>query len=166
MALLAEEIVEEWLNRQGYFTIRGIKLGNDEIDLLAVRLSEDGCHCRHIEVQASTRPISYITHTGSARLRSEGELRTAVGEWIYKKYEQPAKMKIRETLAPGHRWSCELVVHEVKFPNEVEMIRGSGIEVRRLGDIVTDLKNERMLLKCAAGASLVELVSFSTASTR
>ena len=24
MALLAEEIVEEWLNRQDYFTIRGI----------------------------------------------------------------------------------------------------------------------------------------------
>lgn len=27
MALLAEEIVEEWLNRQGYFTIRGVKVG-------------------------------------------------------------------------------------------------------------------------------------------
>ena len=27
MALLAEEVVEEWLNRQGYFTIRGIRLG-------------------------------------------------------------------------------------------------------------------------------------------
>lgn len=36
MALLAEEIVEEWLNRQGYFTIRGIKMGVQEIDLLAV----------------------------------------------------------------------------------------------------------------------------------
>jgi hypothetical protein len=32
MALLAEEIVEEWLNRQGYFTIRGIKKGVHEID--------------------------------------------------------------------------------------------------------------------------------------
>ena len=37
MALLAEEIVEEWLNRQGYFTIRGVKVGVHEIDLLAVR---------------------------------------------------------------------------------------------------------------------------------
>ena len=35
MALLAEALVEEWLNRTGYFTIRGIKAGNDEIDLLA-----------------------------------------------------------------------------------------------------------------------------------
>jgi len=25
MALLAEELVEEWLNRQGFFTIRGLR---------------------------------------------------------------------------------------------------------------------------------------------
>jgi hypothetical protein len=37
MALLAEEIVEEWLNRDGWFTIRGIKIGVDEIDILAIR---------------------------------------------------------------------------------------------------------------------------------
>jgi len=37
MALLAEKIVEEWLNRQGYFTIRGIKMGVHKIDMLAVK---------------------------------------------------------------------------------------------------------------------------------
>ena len=31
-----EEVVEEWLNRNGYFTIRGIKVGVDEIDTLAI----------------------------------------------------------------------------------------------------------------------------------
>ncbi len=36
MALLAESLVEEWLNRQGFFTIRGIKQRISEIDLLAV----------------------------------------------------------------------------------------------------------------------------------
>ena len=62
MALLAEEIVEEWLNRQGYFTIRGIKLGVHEIDLLAVKSRRQGeVECRHIEVQASIHPVSYIT---------------------------------------------------------------------------------------------------------
>jgi len=29
MLQLAEEIVEEWLNRHGYFTIRGIRLGDE-----------------------------------------------------------------------------------------------------------------------------------------
>jgi len=36
MALVAEALVEEWLNRKGYFTIRGAKIGQGEIDLLAV----------------------------------------------------------------------------------------------------------------------------------
>ncbi len=59
MALLAEEIVEEWLNRQGYFTIRGIRLGVHEVDLVAVKfLGDSEVTCRHIEVQASMRPVS------------------------------------------------------------------------------------------------------------
>ncbi len=36
MSLLAESRVEEWLNRQRFFTIRGLKQGMSEIDLLAV----------------------------------------------------------------------------------------------------------------------------------
>jgi hypothetical protein len=42
MALLAESLVEEWLNRAGYFTIRGVKHGLGEMDLLAVRPGSDG----------------------------------------------------------------------------------------------------------------------------
>ena len=62
MALLAEEIVEEWLNRQGFFTIRGIKVGVDEIDILALKLDTDNKPvCRHVEVQASINPVSYMT---------------------------------------------------------------------------------------------------------
>jgi hypothetical protein len=48
MALLAEELVEEWLNRQGCFTIRGIKIGVHEIDLLAVKHTAAGTECRRI----------------------------------------------------------------------------------------------------------------------
>jgi len=61
MSILAEEIVEEWLNRQGYFTIRGVKLGVDEIDILAIKLVGKDVECRHIEITASMRPVSYIS---------------------------------------------------------------------------------------------------------
>jgi hypothetical protein len=61
MALLAEELVEEWLNRLGYFTIRGLKVGVHEIDILAVRPIGSRLECRQIEAQASVRPISYIS---------------------------------------------------------------------------------------------------------
>jgi hypothetical protein len=33
---MTEELVEEWLNRKGYFTIRGVKLCVQEMDLLAM----------------------------------------------------------------------------------------------------------------------------------
>ncbi len=60
MALLAEELVEEWLNRAGFFTIRGVKIGVHEMDLLAIRPTQDGLECRHVEVQASVNPPIYL----------------------------------------------------------------------------------------------------------
>jgi hypothetical protein len=54
MSLLAEVVVEEWLNRRGYFTIRGVKLGNDEIDILAIRPFANG----HIERRARGRAVT------------------------------------------------------------------------------------------------------------
>jgi hypothetical protein len=40
VAIFAETLVEEWLNRKGFFTIRGAKGGLLEMDLLAVRYRE------------------------------------------------------------------------------------------------------------------------------
>jgi len=41
MALLDEQLVEECLNRNHFFIMRGIKCGVDEIDLLAIKHVED-----------------------------------------------------------------------------------------------------------------------------
>ena len=60
MALLAETLVEEWLNRDGYFTICGVKHGQGEMDLLAVRPESGGVVGCHVEVTVSFRPIGYI----------------------------------------------------------------------------------------------------------
>jgi hypothetical protein len=174
MALLAEELVEEWLNRQGYFTIRGIRVGVHEIDLLALRPASEGLDCRQIEVQASVRPVSYLTkvpksvqrETGrasaSAKARSDNELRDGIREWVDKKYDHPAKKRVRRGLAPGP-WSRELVVHQVKHARELELIREAGIEVRQLADILVELKNGGMLLEGAAGSHFVDLVAVTAA---
>ena len=72
MALIAEEVVEEWLNQQGYFTIRGIKLGVQEMDILAIKLNDEAADLRHYEVQASVNPVSYISSVPKAIQKSEG----------------------------------------------------------------------------------------------
>ena len=43
MALLAESLVEEWLNRKRFFTVRGVKLGVSEMDILAIKDRRDSC---------------------------------------------------------------------------------------------------------------------------
>lgn len=168
MALLAEEIVEEWLNRQGYFTIRGVKLGVHEIDLLAVKWRGDKKpDCRHIEVQASMRPVSYISpvpkkdqKTGRAKnsaRRSDEELVEGVREWVETKFRRPDKKALMATLWDGE-WSSELVVNVVKSEEELKLIAGHGITIRRLNDIVSSLANDSFVIDSACGADIIDLI--------
>jgi len=170
MALLAEELVEEWLNRQGYFTIRGIKLGVDEIDLLATRFLKDGSvEYRHIEVQASMRPVSYISRISkihleegqaptSAKTRGTEILLQGVKEWVEKKFTKPKKEKVIQALCP-QKWSSELVINNVKSDEEVDLIRAQGIKVTELSSIIRELSEEDFLLQSASGADFVDLVN-------
>jgi hypothetical protein len=169
MTLLAEEIVEEWLNRNGYFTIRGIKLGVQEIDLLALAIRDTGIEARHIEVQASINPVGYLCplpkdaqkKTGrkstSIKLRTSSELAEGVREWVNKKYFHTSKQRIRNTLYPGE-WHYELVIRKVKYPEELKLIEEYGIKIHRLDDIVFSLSNDKTIIPGAAGSDLLELV--------
>ncbi|VAV85451.1 hypothetical protein MNBD_DELTA01-1024 [hydrothermal vent metagenome] len=174
MALLAEELVEEWLNRQGYFTISGIKLGVDEIDLLAIKTSEDGTvKCRHIEVQASINPISYLTSVSkemqkqgrklnSAKKRTKEELLKSVEEWVEKKFFKKRKVELKKQLSPKE-WTTELVINIVKHDEEIEAIRSKGISVFYLKDIIRELKEEKFLVASASGADFVNLINMNVA---
>ena len=169
MALLAEEIVEEWLNRGGWFTIRGIKMGVDEIDILAIKPTKDGVQCRHVEVQASFNPVSYLTKVpkanrlpgqaaGSAKHRSDKELRDSVREWVKQKFNHPKKIKQRKVLFDG-QWTSELVVNNFKHPEELNLIREEKITVHNLSDVIVALRQGNSIVPKAAGADFVELVT-------
>ena len=178
MALLAEELVEEWLNRQGYFTIRGIKLGVHEMDLLAVRpTAGTALECRHLEVQASVRPVSYISDVPrdiqrkegrkpkSTKERSEAELRVGIREWIAKKFDEPDKVGMRRKLVPtATLWTRELVLNAVKYEREVELFREAGVSIIRLPDVFRELQGNGLLISGAAGAALTDLVALGKSS--
>ena len=72
MSLLAESLVEEWLNGAGYFTIRGARFGVSATDLLAVRPGSSGLEARHIDV-----------------------LHDSVDAWVKKKFHSPGKTGAR-----------------------------------------------------------------------
>src|SRR2546426_10704407 len=107
MSMLGEEVVQEWLNRSGHFTIRGIRVGNNEIDILAVKPAGGSCACRHVEITLSTNAIGYIS-TGNAKRLADAELKQTVDAWIEKKFNERA-MALKQRLCPGD-WTKELVV--------------------------------------------------------
>jgi hypothetical protein len=173
VALLAEAIVEEWLNRQGYFTIRGIKLGVQEIDLLAVKWGPGGAaECRHLEVQASMRPVSYISKTpkelqlsgraANSAKRSLEELKKGVDEWVEKKFHRADKVRTMHSLYPGP-WSTELVINQVTSENEVSLLEAHKVKILRLAEIVNALATQRFLIHAAAGADIIDLIEMGKA---
>jgi hypothetical protein len=176
MALLAEEIVEEWLNRQGYFTIRGIKIGVQEIDMLAVRFRAAGeVECRHIEVQASMRPVSFISRVpkefqragraANSAKRSQEELEKGVKEWVEKKFRRSDKIALMKQLWNA-KWSSELVLNNVKSQDEVALIQNHGIKILWLKDIISALSKNTFLVSSAGGADFVDLIQSGASSVK
>ena len=174
MALLAEEVVDEWLNRQGFFTIRGIKLGVAEMDILAIRhTGAGGMECRHYEVQASVNPVGYITQASradqrqgvaanSAKKRDSAQLGAAVEEWIVKKFSDPRKAALRERLHTG-KWSWHFVIGVVRHMEELAAFSEHSVEIIRLDAIVQQLlgtsPNPDFMIASASGKDLTDLIA-------
>jgi hypothetical protein len=176
MALLAESLVDEWLNRKGFFTIRGVKQGVGEIDLLAVRPEGDGILTGwHVEVQVSFRPIGYISKIPkdialaarrsrtSAKMRSQEEVRSFAKEWVSDKYFGKKKCKVRDKLWPNIRWEFYLVHGVVKDEQELGAIRSYGISLLPFYDLLKDLcQNDATNFSASAGGDLAEVVRYYT----
>jgi hypothetical protein len=130
MSLLAEQLVEEWMIRQGFFTVRGLRDGVSEIDLLGVRKKGTAVEGWHIEAQVSFRPVSYVTpltdglskkygkKKTSAWKRSPSIVRECVEGWIEKKFDSEAKRLVREKMWPGIEWQKILVHGFIKNGDE------------------------------------------------
>jgi hypothetical protein len=151
MPLLAETLVDEWLNRKGFFTIRGIKDGVDEMDLLGVRPTPAGLEGWHVEVQVSFRPVSYIAKLtkelqiklnkkpNSAWARPPEILDECIRAWISHKFTNPNKIAARARAWPDIQWRHYFVHGVVKYEAELTAIKASGITLVSLDQVLTDI---------------------------
>ena len=152
MALVAETLVEEWLNRKGYFTIRGIKTGHSEIDLLAASFREPDA--LHVEVTVSANPIGYIGGA-SVKKRTSEEVRAGAEDWIIKKF-QGRKGQVgrrREELCPNRNWRFMLVYGNLKYPEELDSIKDGGVEVKHIGEVLEELRDRKRTFVTSSEAS-------------
>lgn len=160
MALLDEQLVEEWLNRQKFFTMRGLKCGVDEIDLLALRHAPDGMECWHVEVQISYRPVGYIGGDTNARRRNTVELRAGVEQWVKKKFTTAKKVQRRNEVLPDARWRFILVHAALKDPMELSIMQELGIQVIPHRRVLAELCEDKNGKSSSAASSIVEMLNY------
>jgi hypothetical protein len=178
MAKLAEQFVEEWLNRRGYFTIRGIKVGVNEIDLLAIKPEANGFEAKHIEVQVSFRPVSYISKLtdeqrrnlglkskNSAAKRSVDVLKSGIREWTDKKYFSKKKTEMRDRVLRGTKWHFMLVHGVVKEPKELEFIKAEGVELIPFQKVLKELRFDKNGFSGEAGTDIAEMIQYFSGHT-
>jgi hypothetical protein len=176
MALLAESLVEEWLNRLGFFTIRGIKHGVHELDLLGIRKELNGSITGwHVEVQASFRPVGYIAKLTdeliaagtprrsrtSAVARMHTEVEACARAWVRAKFRTDAKKHVRDRLWPGVDWSYHLVHAVVREPQELRVFQDEGVTCHAFRAVIFELLQRRKEgLSGSAGGDLAEIIGY------
>ena len=169
MALLAESLVEEWLNRRAFFTIRGVKHGRHEMDLIAVHHGPDGIQGWHVEVTVSFRPIGYIApdRLGSGRRRDYVRRRTpeqvqvCTHAYVEAKFRAPDKAQLRERLWPGLTWSFHLVHGALRHADELEAFTREGVTCHPFHELLSELsRRDRGSFSGSAGGDLAEIVSY------
>jgi hypothetical protein len=173
MALLAESLVEEWLNRKGYFTVRGVKHGVGEMDLLAVRNDSGTVVGWHTEVQASFRPVGYIAKIkkelvgtvgkgrNSAIKRTNEQVDDFARAWVEEKFKLRAKAELREHLWPGIQWSYHLVHGEVREKRELEIFGAQGVTCHPFHEVLSDLIGPTgQTFSSSTGGDIAEIVKY------
>lgn len=176
MALLAETLVEEWLNRQGFLTVRGVRDGVNEMDVLAVRLRPSNSSQReawHVEVQSSFRPMNYVTPlpkrlqretgkgAGAAIHRTPEMIEECVEAWIEKKYRKEKMVKHRDYFCPGTEWKSVLVHAVVKHEKELDEFRRQGVELIPLNTVLEALcPPKRPAFTASAGTDIADLIDY------
>ncbi len=174
MPLLAEQLVDEWLNRQGFFTLRGAKAGRTEIDLLGVRMLENRLEGWHVEVQVSFRPINYIaplSNDEQHRLGARGPnaavqrppdiVEAAAKRWVEKKFGSQSCKQLRESCWKDVDWQFKFVHAKVHNRSELEDISACGVELKPFEGVLAELcRPPPGQVTTAAGTDIAEIIRY------
>ena len=160
MALIDEQVVEEWLNRKHFFTMRGIKCGVDEIDLLAMRLNDSKPEFWHVEVQVSYRPIGYIGGDSNAKRRTDDAIRAGVAQWVEKKFTSDKKIERRNEIQPNVKWRYVLVHGELKDVKELEYMKQLGVELISYKSILSGLRDSKNKYSSSVASNIADMLQY------
>jgi len=149
---IIENIVANWFNSKGYFLIKNLKVGVNEIDILAVRLDKEQKvnDAIHIEVQCSSNPIGYIGGTPSAKKRNVSEVELGVEAYIYKKFNNPKITDVINSLI-GNKYRKMFICGKLKEEDTIKYFEKNGIEVMRVWQVFKEVKANKGEYKTGEG---------------
>ncbi len=169
MALLAESLVEEWLNRRAFFTIRGVKHGHGEMDLIAVHHGPAAIQGWHVEVTVAFRPIGYIAPArlgltrkrDYVRRRTPKQVQACARAYVEAKFRAPGKAQLRERLWPGLTWSFHLIHGALRHAGELKAFAREGVTCHPFHELLSGLsRRDPGSFSGSAGGDLAEIVAY------
>jgi len=136
-----KEIVNWWLNRNGFFTLNNIKAAqNKEIGTLALNLGQKGSQIQHIEVNCSVSNPRNLTLDKSSP-------ETSVEKYTLKKFEneiiiKKVKESIKELTGEEKEYQRAIVLGNLALTNRgkiISLLKKRGYTVYKFEDILTDV---------------------------
>ena len=134
---ISEDIVSLAYQSLGYFVIEGRGVGVREIDLLALRLGDNGqvAERLHVEVSVSTRPIGVLRE--KAPLGTSARHPDASAQaWAGKKFDQESVKKVVKSAFGTDNFKRVFVHGRLKEPAQLKALEAKGIECVAIGDLV------------------------------
>src|SRR3989344_4665719 len=149
---IIENIVANWFNSKGYFLIKNLKVGVNEIDILAVKLNNNQKvdDSIHIEVQCSSNPIGYIGGSSSAKKRNASGIESGVAAYIDKKFNNKKIKNVIERLI-GNKYRKMFICGKLKDESTIKYFKKNGIKVMRVWQIFKEIKANKGECKTSEG---------------
>ncbi len=136
---ISEDLVSLAYQSLGYFVLEGQRVGNREIDLLAIRLGADGIPDRrlHVEVQIGISPIGALSGR-SGNLVANRRPVEAAQEWADKKYRTDSIAEAVRRAFGGQPYQMVFVHGAMKAPEQLQVFEKNGIECVAIGELVRE----------------------------
>lgn len=157
---ISEDLVSLAYQSLGYFVIEGRKAGRREIDLLAIRLGEDGrvAERLHVEVSISITPVGFLR--GKPGLGSSGmDPYESARDWIKKKFmDLGVERAVHRALGgkPNRVFVYGKLNEEEK---QLKAFKEAGVECKRIGDLVREATEKRECSRLKRAVEIAELVA-------
>ena len=140
---IIENIVADCFYSRGYFLIKNLKAGLNEIDILAIKLNNEQKvdDAVHIEVHCSSKPIGYIGGSSSAKKRSASKIESGVEDYIDKKFNnEKVKNVIKKLIGNKYKYKKMFICGKLKEEDTTKYFDKNGIEVMRVWQIFKEIK--------------------------